>query len=100
MVCFRRYLVSLGLGEFESNIGGRESKIAVVKFFPKILLAILLLILSSASWAACPEGTKNDYKGKCVPIPGAVVTTSEGMFILPIIQVTLHKQLWVAGIKR
>ena len=30
---------------------------------PKFFLAVLLLIMASVSWAACPEGTKQTYKG-------------------------------------
>ena len=38
-----------------------------MKLLPKFFLVILLLTVESASWAACPEGTKNNYKGECVP---------------------------------
>ena len=41
-----------------------------MKRFSKFFLAVLLLTVASASWAACPEGTKNNYKGECVPIAG------------------------------
>ena len=33
----------------------------------KLFLAVLFLTVASVSWAACPEGTKNNYKGECVP---------------------------------
>jgi tol-pal system protein YbgF len=33
------------------------------------LLVLLLLTLLPAGAAACPEGTRNNYKGECVPIP-------------------------------
>ena len=36
----------------------------------KFFLAVLLLTVTGVSWAACPEGTKNNYKGECVPIAG------------------------------
>ena len=39
-----------------------------MKRFSRFFLAILLLAIASASWAACPEGTKNNYKGECVPV--------------------------------
>ena len=41
-----------------------------MKFFSKFFLAVLLLTAASVSWAACPEGTKGNYKGECVPIEG------------------------------
>ena len=41
-----------------------------MKRLAKFLIAVLLLTMASASWAACPEGTKNNYKGECVPIAG------------------------------
>ena len=37
----------------------------------KFFLAILLLTVASVGWAACPEGTKNNYKGECVPVDGS-----------------------------
>ena len=37
----------------------------------KFLLALFLLTFTAASWAACPEGTKQTYKG-CEPISGKV----------------------------
>ena len=39
-----------------------------MKLFSKFFLAVLLLTVTSLSWAACPEGTKNNYKGECVPV--------------------------------
>ena len=33
----------------------------------KSLLGIFLLTFTVVSWAACPEGTKGNYKGECVP---------------------------------
>ena len=35
----------------------------------KFFLAVLLLTVASTSWAACPEGQKQTYKG-CEVIPG------------------------------
>ena len=32
----------------------------------KFFLVVLLLTMASASWAACPEGMKSNYKGECV----------------------------------
>mgnify|MGYP005830754605 CR=1 FL=1 len=34
---------------------------------PKLFLAGILLTVASPSWATCPEGTRNNYKGECVP---------------------------------
>ena len=45
----------------------------------KFFLGVLLLTVASASWAACPEGYKSNYKWECVPIPGAVIKTAEGV---------------------
>jgi S1-C subfamily serine protease len=39
-----------------------------MKLLSKFFLAVLLLTVTGVSWAACPEGTKNNYKGECVPI--------------------------------
>ena len=36
----------------------------------KSLLGIFLLTFTVVSWAACPEGTKGNYKGECVPVAG------------------------------
>ena len=36
----------------------------------KSLLGIFLLAFTAGSWAACPEGTKGNYKGECVPVAG------------------------------
>ena len=41
-----------------------------MKLLSKFFLTILLLAIASASWAACPEGTKGNYKGECVPVAG------------------------------
>ena len=38
-----------------------------MKPLSKFCLATLLLTVASASWAACPEGYKSNYKGECVP---------------------------------
>ena len=43
----------------------------------KSLLGIFLLTFTAISWAACPEGTKNNYKGECVPIAGESVKGNE-----------------------
>jgi len=43
-----------------------------MKRLSKMFLAVLLLTAASVSWAACPEGTKNNYKGECVPIAAGV----------------------------
>ena len=37
-----------------------------MKFLSQLFLAVLLLTVTSTSWAACPEGTKSNYKGECV----------------------------------
>ncbi|SVB72780.1 uncharacterized protein METZ01_LOCUS225634 [marine metagenome] len=39
-----------------------------MKRFSSFFLTVLLLTVASASWAACPEGYKGNYKGECVPI--------------------------------
>ena len=50
-----------------------------MRTLPKFLLAILLLTVASASWAAeCPEGYKNNYKGDCVVAPVETITLSDG----------------------
>jgi len=38
-----------------------------MKLLSKFVLAVLLLAPASFSWAACPEGYRNNYKGECVP---------------------------------
>ena len=43
-----------------------------MKCLVKALLASLLLIMASASWGACPEGTKSNYKGECVDVSGVI----------------------------
>ena len=43
-----------------------------MKFLSKLFLAVLLLTVTSVSWAACPEGTKNNYKGECVYASGFI----------------------------
>ena len=43
----------------------------------KSLLGIFLLAFTAISWAACPEGTKNNYKGECLPIAGESVKGNE-----------------------
>jgi len=45
----------------------------------KFFLAVLLLTVTAVSWAACPEGTKNNYKGECVPIAGGRSTTNKNI---------------------
>ena len=50
-----------------------------MKLLSQFFLAVLLLIVASVSWAACPEGTKNNYKGECVPIAGSGSTPSKKM---------------------
>ena len=45
----------------------------------KFFLVVLLLTMASASWAACPEGMKSNYKGECVPIAGSGSTPSKKM---------------------
>ena len=47
-----------------------------MKLLSKFFLTILLLAIASASWAACPEGTKNNYKGECVPTAESASTNS------------------------
>ena len=42
-----------------------------MKPLSKFFLAVLLLIVASVSRAACPEGTKNNYKGECVSVAGS-----------------------------
>jgi hypothetical protein len=37
----------------------------------KLLPAVLLLAVASASWAACPEGYKSNYKGERLPVAGS-----------------------------
>ena len=39
-----------------------------MKYLLSYFLAVLLLIAASASWAVCPEGTKDNNKGECVPV--------------------------------
>jgi len=39
----------------------------------KSLLGIFLLTFTAVSWAACPEGYKNNYKGECVPVASSKV---------------------------
>ena len=41
-----------------------------MKLLSKFFLATLLLTVAYTSWAACPEGTKGNYKGECVPVAG------------------------------
>ena len=41
-----------------------------MKRLSKFFLATLLLTVAYTSWAACPEGTKGNYKGECVPVAG------------------------------
>lgn len=43
-----------------------------MKFLSKLFLAVLLLTVTSVSWAACPEGSKNNYKGECVYASGFI----------------------------
>ena len=50
-----------------------------MKRLSKFFLVVLLLIVASVSWAVCPEGTKNNYKGECVPIAGSGSTPSKKM---------------------
>ena len=50
-----------------------------MRLLSKFFLAILFLTVASVSWAACPEGTKNNYKGECVPIAGSGSTPSKKM---------------------
>ena len=50
-----------------------------MKLLSRFFLAVLLLTVASVSWAACPEGTKNNYKGECVPIAGSSSTPSKKM---------------------
>ena len=45
-----------------------------MKRLSKMFLAVLLLTAASVSWAACPEGTKNNYKGECVPVAASETT--------------------------
>ena len=42
-----------------------------MKLLSKFFLAVLLLTVASVSWGACPEGTKNNYKGECLPVAGS-----------------------------
>ena len=42
-----------------------------MKLLSKFFLAVLLLTVGSVSWGACPEGTKNNYKGECLPVAGS-----------------------------
>ena len=44
-----------------------------MKRLSKFFLAVLLLTVTGVSWAACPEGTKNNYKGECVQVAGSKV---------------------------
>ncbi len=39
-----------------------------MKYLLSYFLAVLLLIAASASWAVCPEGTKDNNKGECEPV--------------------------------
>ena len=44
-----------------------------MKRLSKFCLATLLLTVASTSWAACPEGYKNNYKGECVDTSGKLL---------------------------
>ena len=39
-----------------------------MKLLSKFFLAVLLLTVVSVSWAACPEGYRNNFKGECAPV--------------------------------
>ena len=45
-----------------------------MKRLSKFFLAALLLTVASVSWAACPSGYKNNYKGECVRSTGKTST--------------------------
>jgi len=49
-----------------------RNKIAAMKLLSKFFLAIFLLAVASLGWTACPEGTKNNYKGECVGVAGSL----------------------------
>jgi len=49
-----------------------------MKHLAKFFLVVLLLTVASVGWAACPEGTKNNYKGECVPVAGSESSVSSG----------------------
>jgi len=53
-----------------------------MKHLAKFFLVVLLLTAASVSWAACPEGTKNNYKGECVPIAGGSIGSTTNKKVL------------------
>jgi len=49
-----------------------------MKHIPSLLLAFLLLTISTAGWATCPEGQEeNDRTGECSPILGLETSSKE-----------------------
>ena len=53
-----------------------------MKLLSKFFLVVLLLTVGSVSWGACPEGTKNNYKGECVPIAGGSIGSATNKKVL------------------
>jgi photosystem II stability/assembly factor-like uncharacterized protein len=43
-----------------------------MRILSKSLFGIFLLTFTAGSWAACPEGFKNNYKGECIPKEGGI----------------------------
>ena len=63
-----------------------------MKLLSKFFLAVLLLTVASVGWAACPEGTKNNYKGECVPTAESA-STSSSKSLSPEVQATINALL-------
>ena len=71
-----------GLGYINSKNKPKLEYDSGMRTFSKSLLGICLFTFTAVSWATCPEGTKNNYKGECVATTSGseTVTTTNAAY--------------------